>query len=233
MIIRIGLENGTEGRSIAWALDFPGCFAYGEDGPTAIMQMPRALIQYEGWVARHAPQPWVVLGDFDLRMVENFQVYYINSDYAVVPESPGTYEVNAWFRDDWRPLSSLEIQHGLEMLSWSRADLLACVIPLSAELLDRTYPNERWSVRGILGHVAGAEWWYLDRLGLAGSRPPEEAFAALEAVRSRLVAVLPDLAGVVQVTGMDGEIWSPRKILRRALWHELDHLTHIFKLLLP
>ena len=30
---------------------------------------------------------------------------------------------------------------------------------------------------------------------------------------------------------MDGEIWSPRKLLRRALWHELDHIGHIYKLL--
>ena len=31
MHIRIGLENGDENRSVAWALDFPGCFAYGAD----------------------------------------------------------------------------------------------------------------------------------------------------------------------------------------------------------
>lgn len=228
MIIRIGLENGIEGRSLAWALDFPGCFAYGEDGPAALMLIPRALIQYESWMWNHTQNPWVTLGDFDLRMVETFQVYTINPAYEVALEG---YEVNAWFRDDWRPLTALEIQHGLEMLSWSRADLLACVSPLSAEILDRTYPGECWSVRGILEHIANAERWYLSRLGLAGS-PPEETYARLAAVRSRLIDVFPGLAGQVQALGVDGEFWSPRKVLRRALWHELDHIEHIFKLLL-
>jgi hypothetical protein len=31
--------------------------------------------------------------------------------------------------------------------------------------------------------------------------------------------------------GTDGEFWSPRKLLRRAVWHERDHTGHIRKLL--
>jgi hypothetical protein len=36
---------------------------------------------------------------------------------------------------------------------------------------------------------------------------------------------------VRQVTGVDGELWSPRKVLRRALWHERDHTDHLRKVL--
>jgi len=43
--------------------------------------------------------------------------------------------------------------------------------------------------------------------------------------------VLPDLAGSSQVLGVNGEFWSPRKVLRRAAWHEIDHIEHIFKLI--
>jgi hypothetical protein len=42
---------------------------------------------------------------------------------------------------------------------------------------------------------------------------------------------LPALKAVNRVAGMDGELWSPRKVLRRALWHERDHMEHIRKLL--
>ena len=42
---------------------------------------------------------------------------------------------------------------------------------------------------------------------------------------------LPRLAGANQVLGVDGEFWSPRKLLRCALWHELNHIAHIIKLL--
>ena len=29
MIFQVGIENNNEGRSIAWALEHPGCYAYG------------------------------------------------------------------------------------------------------------------------------------------------------------------------------------------------------------
>ena len=89
MIIRVGLENGFEGRSLAWALDFPGCFAYGEDGPVALMNLPRALINHEAWVRKHTPRSWIALGDFDIRLIETFQVYTLDNGY----------EVNAWFHE--------------------------------------------------------------------------------------------------------------------------------------
>jgi hypothetical protein len=104
---------------------------------------------------------------------------------------------------------------------------------LDNAILERTYPNERWSIAGILNHIGGAEWWYLDRLGLAFSRAevPESPFDRLPKVRERLLEILPGLAGVKQVVGVAGEFWSPRKLLRRAIWHEYDHMDHIRKLL--
>jgi hypothetical protein len=70
-------------------------------------------------------------------------------------------------------------------------------------------------------------------LGLAFPRQvvPEDPFQRLEKVRSKLVEVLPGLAGSTQVIGVSGEFWSPRKLLRRAVWHEYDHIAHIGKLL--
>jgi hypothetical protein len=49
-------------------------------------------------------------------------------------------------------------------------------------------------------------------------------------VRSHLRVVLPTLAGTHEVLGVDGEFWSPRKVLRRAAWHERDHTDHINRL---
>jgi hypothetical protein len=119
------------------------------------------------------------------------------------------------------------------ILEWSRADLLDLTRGLSAGLLERTCPGERWSIAGILKHIGGAEWWYLDRLGLAFPRAdvPADPFERLEKVRAWLNHALPSLAGSAQVLGLDGELWSPRKLLRRAAWHELDHIAHIRKLL--
>ena len=46
-------------------------------------------------------------------------------------------------------------------------------------------------------------------------------------VRQHLLDVLPELIGDERVTEWNGELWSPRKLVRRALWHELLHARDI------
>jgi len=233
MHILVGLENNFENRSLAWALEHPGCFAYGSESSEAVMNMALAFLEYKRWIANHTAQSWLQdVHDVDVRLVDVWDVYEIDENYEVKPD--GRYSVNAWFRHDWKPLTRVEVRRGLDILSFSRADLLKLVEGLSDTILDRPYPGERWSIRGVLGHVAKAEWWYLDRLGLAGiSRRelPEDVFGQLDVVRRRLEETLPTLEGEVKVVGKDGEFWSPRKLLRRAAWHERDHISHIQKLL--
>jgi hypothetical protein len=231
MIIRVGLENNMDGHSLAWALDYPGCFADGPDATTALVNLPQRLLAYETWVGSHAVQPWFSLGNLDIRLVEAWDGYYVNDDFELTENREG-YEVNAWFRDDWRPLKAEEVEHGLALLNWTRADLQAAAAGLDDATLDKTYPNERWSIRAILRHVANAEWWYLSRLGLVnGSDWPKETVERLRVARARLVEALPGWVGSKQVVGIEGEFWSPRKLLRRCLWHERDHTGHIYKLL--
>ncbi|HUV26371.1 MAG TPA: hypothetical protein VMW34_03300 [Anaerolineales bacterium] len=85
----------------------------------------------------------------------------------------------------------------------------------------------------ILNHVGNADWWYLDRLGLAFPRDelPAESGERLIKIRDHMLAVLPNLVDSTLVVGMDGEFWSPRKVMRRAVWHERDHTVNIQKLL--
>jgi hypothetical protein len=232
MRILVGLELDNEGRAVAWALDYPGSFAYGMDGQEAVVALARQLVDYEYWVNRHAGIEKLQLGDYDMRIVETWQVYTINEQYDL---QEGGYAVNAWFKQDWKPLKVAEIEHGINLLRWSRADLLQILQPLTDAQLDLQYPGERWTIRGIVRHLANAEWWYQERLGLEpGSREqlPKETNDRLAFVRARLVEMLPGLADQEHVVGKDGEFWSPRKLLRRVLWHERDHYQHILKLLI-
>ncbi len=218
---------------MAWALEYPGCFAYGVDSSAAIVNIATAFLIYKGWIGRHAPTSWLAdVRDVDVRLSEVFEAYEINSDFEVVAH--GDRRINAWFRHDWLPLTRLEVKRGLQVLDFARVDLFNLVINLPDEVLDRAYPDERWTIREVLSHLAGAEWWYLDRLGLAGIARrdlPEDAFERLGVVRRRTVEVLNAAEGSPQVVGVEGEFWSARKLLRRAVWHELDHLEHIQKLL--
>jgi len=233
MIFRIGIENNFEGRSIAWALEHPGCFAYGVNGEAALSNLPTALDKYAGWILQHEPRTWLSFLPEDVKLVVDgtWEVYFVNDDLDQVSETEG-YSVNAFFPYDWKPLSAIEIERGLKMLEWSRADLLKTISSLSEEKRNATYPGERWSINGILAHIGSAEWWYMDRLGLAFPRAelPEDPLQRLEKVRKHFNSILFRLKDVHKVIGIDGEFWSPRKLLRRVLWHERDHIEHIQKL---
>jgi hypothetical protein len=233
MIFQAGIENHFEGRSIAWALEHPGCFAYGVTGDGAVLNLESALSKYAGWVLHHETRTWLSFSENDIVFEINgtWDVYYINDDLDKVTETDG-YSVDSFFPYDWKPLTALEIKRALAISMWTRDDLLKSIQGLSQEKLEATYSGERWSIKGILGHVGGAEWWYLDQLGLAFPRDqlPEEPLARLEKVRKQFNSALFKLDGVKQVVAVDGEFWSPRKLLRRALWHERDHTEHIRKL---
>jgi hypothetical protein len=229
-MFHIGVENNTEGRSQAWALDHPGCFAYGPDASSALQAVPQAIQAYHHWVSGRTSQPWVTSDDTHFTLVETWDCYTIDDQYELAEQG---YEVNAWFRHDWKPLAAEDVRRGLLLLEWARLDLLQLVGGLPSEILERSYPGERWSINGILRHIGSAEWWYLDRLGLSFPRSdlPDDPFKRLNIVRSHLVDALPGLVASAQVVGVSGEFWSPRKLLRRAIWHELDHIAHIRKLL--
>ncbi len=232
MIIRIGLENNFEHRSLAWALELPGCFAYGANASEALAGMPRAVIGYKAWLESHTSESWIAdLGDFDIRLVETFEDYTIDQDFEIAQEG---YEVDAFFRHDWKPLRGIDIQRGHKLLKWSRMDLMELVGAIPQERFDLLQPGEKWSIRGILGHIARSEFWYLSNLNLASGRRedlPSDVFESLQHTRSLLDAILPKLEDSTLVCGRSGEFWSPRKMLRVAIWHELDHTNHILKLL--
>jgi hypothetical protein len=211
MRFEIGIENNVEGRSQAWALDHPGCFAYGPDGEASFAAMRESVIAYAAWLARRGdgldwPGKLSLLKpeEIELHLVETWEVYSIDQNFEPAQEG---YEVNAWFRYDWKPLTSQDVERAQQLLAWSREDLLESIRGLDREVLDAPHPGERWSIAGILQHVGGAEWWYLDRLGLAfpQEQVPVEPHDRLCTVRARLEKVLPSLIGSEKVLGVNGE----------------------------
>ena len=234
MHIQIGIDMNFEGRAIAWALDYPGCFAYGDNDQEVVLWFPQAFIKYQKWVNKNAGKnSWLRdIRDFDVRLKESFKNFRVNEDYETVEE--GGKVVLSWFQKDWVPMHRGEILQGMDILKWSRADLLELVSGLSTTELEKEYPGERWNIAGIIKHIGSSEWWYLERLGLAGMTRyalPQDPIERIVTVREQLLKVLPDLAGEEMVRGREGELWSPRKLLRRAAWHERDHYFHIQNLL--
>src|SRR5690606_4906877 len=90
-----------------------------------------------------------------------------------------------------------------------------------------------WNIRGIFYHTVRADWGYLRDMNLAPewSEAPsaQDLPAVLEWTHDLYLQALPGLAGQAQVLLHQGELWSPRKLIRRALWHRRDHTAHIYQ----
>jgi len=221
-LIQVGLENKVEGRTLAWALDFPGVFTYGSDDAEALMRMPREMLRFESWLNLRADEPWVELDGLDMHIDETFEVFPI-------PVDTDTYEVNAFFRSDLVPLTEEDVRKAVLIYNWQREELLAGVETLPKELLKHEFEDQRWTIEGILEHVARVEKWYFSLLGFEFHQPYESGapFSLLALSAEETNHFLAELTGFDQVFEHHQEKWSARKLVRRLLWHQRDHIDHI------
>ena len=224
MLYRLGVEDIEPDHWVAWVFDLPGCFSKARNREDAIANAPLRIAQYFEWLSNHnysAPRPPEPI---EVEVSESFNSFI----------SEGDYIVNAFFEDDLRLLSSEEVEHALWLLECTRSDLLQIIQQISSDQLDRSIPGEvQGSIRGILGHIARAEWWYFDRLDLAFKREemPEDVMKMIEKVRAHARHCLPQLVSNSTITERIGERWSARKIVRRTLWHERAHTQQIIRYL--
>jgi len=223
MRIRIAVENNVEGGSIAWLLDYPGCTAAGREESEAVLRVPAALVGFQNWLDKHTEESWLSgLGDFDVRLVQ------------VLNSSGGKKGPLDFFEDDRQPLTPLEVERGLQTLAWLRGDLLDMLTSFTPQELEQRCAGEPRSMREIAEHLAATEFRCLERMGLSGGPPselPAGVFERLAVVREMLNAALSGLAGDGGVREDQGELWSARKLLRRAVWNERSQTGHIVKLM--
>lgn len=218
MAYAVSLEQ-VESQWVAFVTALPGCFVAAPSRDAALAAAPQAIIEYIRW--RRSKGDSIAMPQAPVAVV----VDEIMREWAN-PLHPN-YTVSAFLASDAPPLTQAEITLGLRVLAWSYTDLLA-----AAEVPEPAFSQAvegEWSIAGILDHCGRAERWYLDRLGLAPERLPKSAGwrARLESAHRVLLEVLPTLAGVPRLEFVNGELWSPRKMLRRAIWHERDHTLHI------
>src|SRR5215212_3785361 len=114
MIFRIGIENNNDDRTIAYALDHPGCFAYGENSEAAQKNFPQAARAYAAWIAQHG-ESWL---DEEVEVVveETFDAYFMTPAFQRAERGEDTYMVESFFVHDWKPLLPHEIERALKLL---------------------------------------------------------------------------------------------------------------------
>lgn len=206
LMVPVGVEDIEPDHWIAWVFQIPGCYASGPTRDLAIAGVPPTYATETGDDADTVP---VVVEEWRAKLAEDHPDFIIN----------------AFFDDDRRTLSAGEVDAAISRLKWQRPKLLALVrdVDLATSV----------GIEELLLHVAGAERWYLSCLGFEEDRhrDGEGAIEMLARVRQVLLDALPLLVGDDR-TGEDaGEEWSARKLVRRAIWHERDHLQQIQRIL--
>jgi predicted RNase H-like HicB family nuclease len=184
-----------------------GCIASGTTRSEAIANARRAFRAYlELLDARGVSiEHWKGLDP------ETFEVRDLPAD-RVVPDDVGRMEEH-------------ELRDFLHQFEASRAALLSLVRDISSEELERKPTETMWSVREALEHVMLTEASLLSRL----EKWPADPYNTLQAVHrmafQRFTVMEPpdtDLDHVVL-----GRRWTTRKVMRRILEHEFEHLGHI------
>ena len=82
MQLRIGIENNNDDRTIAWALEHPGCFAYGRDSREAQANFLQAARDYAAWIGRHETS-WLEPDAMEISVEETFDAYFIDSAFEL------------------------------------------------------------------------------------------------------------------------------------------------------
>ena len=219
MSTRVGVAVPAPGSTEpveAWVLDLPGCFATGADEAAALGALPDNIERYLALAAEAgaaAPRP---VGRIEV--TERFHGSW-----------QGTYEVNASFAADAEPVTERDVAFACAMLAATRRRLLS-----AADRASRRRTGER-TVSEVLHHVANAEWFYGSRLevdpesvrssGLGGEPDPNSRLDRIRAWALQRLAALPGF-GALERT-QHGELWTPRKVSRRYIYHELDHLWEL------
>jgi GNAT superfamily N-acetyltransferase len=228
--LRIWLEPGYDGGRVGtWLLDVPGAFGW---APTTDRALSNALSVAGGvreWLEEHGD-------DAGLPSIRGWEIV---ETWTPDHHEDGT-ERKACFEADRRAVPREELDAVIRRLGFAHDDLLA--------LLDRLEEHEsahgplpalagedpERTAADVLAHVARAEGWLVSRLDAAarsdspaGTGDPR---AALAAIHPWTVARLGELFARDPAAGRvdgKGEEWTLAKVLRRLLYHALDHLWEL------
>jgi hypothetical protein len=228
MTLRVWLHQGHDGDPgvIALAFEHLGFSTWAETDAELLVALPTKFAAYAAWRRDHRlPAPERVSG------------------VEVAGHRNGS---EILFPPDLEPATPEEIDLAIELLSASRADLLADLEAAPGGAFDWDPPYRRFApwadwrtVRAVLAHIANGETHYYTRnIGHQPSGPPAPPSADWRSflARSRAEAIgfleglkrSPDLRRVRTVDhGFGEERWSVRKALRRLVSHELCHWKSI------
>ncbi len=197
-----------EGGYLAHIPQLIGCVARGKTKEEALGRLRETAAAYLEWLARNGIEaPADRLIELDVTETES-----------------------ATFSPDYEPLRDEEFDELYHRLALSRQALLDTIGKVSKAALEWQPDRDAWGVVNVLSHLAQADLWYASRLEEGGLPNLLWRLAATRALAVHRLQEVP-LQARGHVTVHVGEEWTPRKMARRMIEHEQEHLAQIKELL--
>jgi predicted RNase H-like HicB family nuclease len=232
----VNLERG-ERWWYAHVAELPGCFTRGESRGEVLGELPKAISRHLGFLEAKGRASAAGTTEFD-----------VVEEVEGVPELGESGGAVALFSSDCGPMEGEEFRSFL--MGWNREELTALVGQLQDDAMNARPFQDKRTIGETLRHVANAEEWYVSRLG-AEAQGVYEGFiecvrpggrrlpvlgrldltrrGAVHALEKAFERGVPGVFTRAEYTGHPGERWTFRKVLRRFVEHEREHIGTINK----
>lgn len=228
-IYQLYLESGPrKQKTMVHALDLLGCVANGPTTEAALAATPDAIRAYRRFLRRHH-EPAEPEAEFTTAVAE----------HVTEGQWLGNGSPQVTFQPDRQAVTEEEAQAWTQRLTWLRADALDLVRPLSRDQLAASPEGPGRSIEAILRHILGA---YRAYIGSALGKLPE-LWALTNAIEKGEQELLDGMAQAAAMAAgrlrsmtaeerartvqRGKEVWTARKMFRRMLEHEWEHLMEI------
>ena len=219
----------------AHVVELLGCFSRGASRAEALGSLPRDVEARIAWVR-----------DRGLSCPERSALTVVEEQVGI-PELGESGGATAIFRSDLEPINQTTLGEVMQLMKLSRQELHGVVGGLGGEVLDaEPIPGKR-SIRRDIDHIVNSEEWYVSRLGQRYQRVYEcelqgavgrrrlSVIERLEVTRPAMMVAFEMVLGDGRqgpftrraYSKYPGERWTLRKVLRRFLEHEREHLGTI------
>jgi hypothetical protein len=205
-ILQAGLEEIEPGRWLVNVFDMPGCYSSAASMEAALAAAPDQARWYYRWLSSKDGGFPEIDGDLRVQTIEQIPL-------------------RGFFEKDAQAIRPWDLDLALRVLAWNREDLLGYLRTLEGRLEP---PAADVIPKTLIEHIYRSELWLLSRLHLSTEdlELPSGVLDRMEVVRQQVLALLPDWVNSNLVVSTENEKWSPRKVLRRLLWHDRDHIPH-------
>ena len=225
---KLYLESGPrKKKTMVHALDLVGCIAKGSTTDDAWDRTPEAIRAYLRFLKRH-----------DQAVDPNGEFETIVAEHVIEGEWLGNGDPALVFQPDLDPLTLEDAERYIQRSQWLRAEVVALVDGLTCEQVEaEQFTNDR-TIRAMLEHMLDSEHFYVSTLGKIHGLPGVGTIVekrqgdlldwmsyvrALEIERIRSLTEDERSRPIVHWK----RTWTARKVLRRMLEHEWEHLVEL------